>query len=190
MVCQSFGSRALLGAPSTGACGVGDYPAPDLSRRASASRSTPEKSVQFGPDGTPSPSEPGRGSLHEVHGEAGPGSSEGRLHLGAPGHGRARRGLEFVEGDCVNNEPRPPPRPRPGAENTFRADLPGEALGRGVGVVRRARCLTKLRGAPRAAAVRREALGVVPAGRVRGISFEATTRVLQSRARKESFETY
>ena len=56
MICQRFRSRALWGAPSTGACGVGDYPTPDLSRRASASRSTPEKSVQFGPDGAPFPS--------------------------------------------------------------------------------------------------------------------------------------
>ena len=55
MICQSFGSRALWGAPSTGACGVGDYPTPDLSRRESASRSTSEKSVQFGPDGAPFP---------------------------------------------------------------------------------------------------------------------------------------
>ena len=58
----------------------------------------------------------------------------------------------------------------------YRADLPGEALGRGVGAVRRARYQPELRGAPRAAAVRREALGVVPAGRVRGISFETTNR--------------
>ena len=54
--CQGFGSRALWRAPSTGACGVGDYPTPDLSRRESASRSAPEKSVQFGPDGAPFPS--------------------------------------------------------------------------------------------------------------------------------------
>merc|ERR1712091_329044 len=32
MICQSFRSRALWGAPSTAACGVGDYPTPDLSR--------------------------------------------------------------------------------------------------------------------------------------------------------------
>ena len=112
---------------------------------------------------------------HEVHGEAGPGSVPRRLHIGAPGHGRARRGAQFLEGDCFNNEPRPAPRPRPGAENIFRADVPGEALGRGVGAVRRTRFDAGLRGAPRAAAVRREALGVVPAGRVRGISFETTT---------------
>ena len=56
MIPQSFGSRALWGAPSTGACGVGDYPTPDLSRRESRSRSASEKSVQFGPDGAPFPS--------------------------------------------------------------------------------------------------------------------------------------
>ena len=56
MICQRFRSRALWGAPSTGACGVGDYPTPDLSRRESASRSTSEKSKQFGPDGAPFPS--------------------------------------------------------------------------------------------------------------------------------------
>jgi hypothetical protein len=51
MILQSFGSRALWGAPSAGACGLGDHPTPDLSRRASESRVAPEKSVQFGPDG-------------------------------------------------------------------------------------------------------------------------------------------
>ena len=51
----SFRSRALWRAPRNGACGVGDYPTPDLSRRESGSRSAPEKSVQFGPDGAPSP---------------------------------------------------------------------------------------------------------------------------------------
>ena len=56
MKCQGFGSRTLWGAPSACACGVGDYPTPDLTRRESASRSTSEKSKQFGPDGTPSPS--------------------------------------------------------------------------------------------------------------------------------------
>ena len=56
MICQRFRSRALWRAPSTTACGVGDYPTPDLSRRESASRSTSEKSVQFGPDGAPFPS--------------------------------------------------------------------------------------------------------------------------------------
>ena len=55
MIPQSFGSRALWRAPSTGACGVGDYPTPDLSRRESASRYTSEKSKQFGPDGAPFP---------------------------------------------------------------------------------------------------------------------------------------
>jgi len=44
MTCQSFGSRALWRAPSTTACGVRDYPTPDLSQRESASRSTSEKS--------------------------------------------------------------------------------------------------------------------------------------------------
>ena len=56
MICQRFRSRALWGAPSTGACGVGDYPTPDLSQRVSASRSAPEKSNSFGPDGAPFPS--------------------------------------------------------------------------------------------------------------------------------------
>ncbi len=54
MICQRFRSRALCRAPSTSVCGVGDYPTPDLSRRKSRSRSAPEKSVQFGPDGAPS----------------------------------------------------------------------------------------------------------------------------------------
>ena len=53
---QRFRSRALWRAPRTGACGVGDYLTLDLSRRASTSRSTPEKSVQVGPDGAPFPS--------------------------------------------------------------------------------------------------------------------------------------
>ena len=44
MVCQSFGSRALWGAPSTGACGLGDYPILDLSQRTSKGRSASEKS--------------------------------------------------------------------------------------------------------------------------------------------------
>ena len=51
----SFGSRALWGAPRTGACGLGDYPTPDLSQREPVSRSAPTKSVQFGPDGAPFP---------------------------------------------------------------------------------------------------------------------------------------
>ena len=42
--CQGFGSRALWGAPSTGACGVGDHPTPDLSRSESEGRSASEKS--------------------------------------------------------------------------------------------------------------------------------------------------
>jgi len=56
MICQSFGSRALWRAPSAAACGLGDHPTPDPSQRESASRSTSEKSVQFGPDGATSPS--------------------------------------------------------------------------------------------------------------------------------------
>ena len=55
MILQRFRSRALWGAPSTGACGVGDYPTPDPSQRTSESRSAPEKSKQFGPDGAPFP---------------------------------------------------------------------------------------------------------------------------------------
>ena len=56
MICQSFQSRALWGAPRIGACGLGDHPTSDLSQRESASRSTSEKSKQFGPDGAPFPS--------------------------------------------------------------------------------------------------------------------------------------
>ena len=41
--CQSFRSRALWGAPSPGACGVGDHPTPDLSLSESGSRSASEK---------------------------------------------------------------------------------------------------------------------------------------------------
>ena len=41
---QSFRSRALWRAPSTGACGFGDYPTPDLSLSESESRSASEKS--------------------------------------------------------------------------------------------------------------------------------------------------
>ena len=44
MICQGFRSGALWGAPSTAACGLGDRPTPDLSRRKSRSRSTYEKS--------------------------------------------------------------------------------------------------------------------------------------------------
>ena len=40
----SFGSRALWGAPSAGACGAGDYPTSDLFRREFTSRSISEKS--------------------------------------------------------------------------------------------------------------------------------------------------
>ena len=56
MICQRFRSRALWRAPRIGACGVGDYPTPDLSRSKPGSRSAPEKSVQFGPDRAPFPS--------------------------------------------------------------------------------------------------------------------------------------
>ena len=52
----SFRSRAPRRAPRIGACGVGDYPTSVLSQRESASRSAPEKSKQFGPDGAPFPS--------------------------------------------------------------------------------------------------------------------------------------
>ena len=44
MICQRFRSRALWRALRTGACGVGDHTTLDLSRRASTSRSTCEKS--------------------------------------------------------------------------------------------------------------------------------------------------
>ena len=37
-------------------CGTADYPLPDLTQSKPESRSAPEKSVQFGPDGAPSPS--------------------------------------------------------------------------------------------------------------------------------------
>ena len=40
----NFSIQSSLGAPSAGACGPGDYPTSDLSQRASASRSTSEKS--------------------------------------------------------------------------------------------------------------------------------------------------
>ena len=40
---------------SGGVGGVGDYPTPDLTQGESVSRSTPEKSVSFGPDGAASP---------------------------------------------------------------------------------------------------------------------------------------
>ena len=52
---QSFRSRALWRAPSAAACGLGDRPTSDLSQRESESRSTSEKSKQFGPDGAPFP---------------------------------------------------------------------------------------------------------------------------------------
>ena len=52
-----FASRALraLRRRIDGVCGTGAYPLPDLPREASRSRSAPEKSVQFGPDGAPFP---------------------------------------------------------------------------------------------------------------------------------------
>ena len=47
------GSRRALDCRIDGVYGTGDYPLPDLPRETSRSRATPEKSVQFGPDGTP-----------------------------------------------------------------------------------------------------------------------------------------
>ena len=55
MVCFQ-GSLGALGCCIDGVCGTGNYPLPDLPREASRSRSVPEKSVQFGPDGAPFPS--------------------------------------------------------------------------------------------------------------------------------------
>ena len=55
MVCFQ-GSRGALDCRIDGVCGAGAYPLPDLPREASRSRSAPEKSVQFGPDGAPFPS--------------------------------------------------------------------------------------------------------------------------------------
>ena len=49
MICQRFRSRALWGAPSTGACGVGDYPTSDPSHRESPSRSASTKIKYLGP---------------------------------------------------------------------------------------------------------------------------------------------
>ena len=53
-VCFQSSPRALR-RRIDGVCGTGAYPLPDLPREASRSRSTPEKSVQFGPDGAPFP---------------------------------------------------------------------------------------------------------------------------------------
>ena len=53
---QKFSIQSSLGAPRIGACGLGDHPTSDLSQRVSASRSAPEKSNSFGPDGAPFPS--------------------------------------------------------------------------------------------------------------------------------------
>ena len=49
------GSPRALDCRIDGVCGTGDYPLPDLPRETARSRSAPEKSVQFGPDGAPSP---------------------------------------------------------------------------------------------------------------------------------------
>ena len=49
------GFQSSRRAPRIGACGVGDYPTPDLSRRESEGRSASKKSKQFGPDGAPFP---------------------------------------------------------------------------------------------------------------------------------------
>ena len=51
-----YGFKSSRRPPRIGACGVGDYLIPDLSRRASTSRPAPEKSVQFRPDGASFPS--------------------------------------------------------------------------------------------------------------------------------------
>ena len=55
MVCFQSSPRAL-DCRIDGVCGAGAYLLPDLPREASRSRSTPGKSVQFGPDGAPFPS--------------------------------------------------------------------------------------------------------------------------------------
>ena len=55
MVCFQ-GSPRALGCGIDGVCGAGAYPLPELPRETSRSRSAPEKSVQFGPDGAPFPS--------------------------------------------------------------------------------------------------------------------------------------
>ena len=54
MVCFQ-GSPRALGRRIDGVCGTGDDPLPDLPRETARSRSAPEKSVQFGPDGAPFP---------------------------------------------------------------------------------------------------------------------------------------
>ena len=53
---QTEGSRRALDCRIDGVCGTGDYTLLDLPRETSRSRSAPEKSVQFGPDGAPFPS--------------------------------------------------------------------------------------------------------------------------------------
>ena len=55
MVCFQSPPRPL-GCYINGVSGAGAYPLPDLPRETFRSRSAPEKSVQFGPDGAPSPS--------------------------------------------------------------------------------------------------------------------------------------
>ena len=55
MVCFQ-GSPRALGRHIDAVCGAGAYPLPDLPRETSRSRATPEKSVQFGPEGTSFPS--------------------------------------------------------------------------------------------------------------------------------------
>ena len=54
MVCCQ-GSPRAIDCRIDGVCGASDYPLLDLPREASRSRSTSEKSVQFGPDGAPFP---------------------------------------------------------------------------------------------------------------------------------------
>jgi len=49
-------ASTALGCRIDGVCGTGDYPLSDLARETSRARSTPEKMVQFGPDGASSPS--------------------------------------------------------------------------------------------------------------------------------------
>ena len=46
---------SIQSSPEAAARGRGDYPTPDRSQSEPESRSAPEKSVQFGPDGAPFP---------------------------------------------------------------------------------------------------------------------------------------
>ena len=55
MVCFQSPPRPI-GCCINGVCGTCAYPLPELPRETSRSRSAPEKSVQFGPDGAPFPS--------------------------------------------------------------------------------------------------------------------------------------